>query len=1326
MKTLRFSRLNKHVRHGMRPITLISMAAYMMATLLAVADSGRLYTTNQLMSSLTNCVGQDRYGYIWVGTENGLNKFDGYRFTHYIKNNVNDTDSTSLLSNDISKTFADRDGRLWIGCAQGLMSYDYENDSFKKYPFPGALTPRVEDIIQTASGDILIGTAGYGLFKIKAGTQTIIEENIPGWKNSYEYVNRLFIDKNNDLWISMPFSMITKMHTDNKGQTTFTDFKTSCGPTINCVKADAKGFLVVCMYGIMRYDYATRRLTATEYDMGILSRNVSIRKGISDRKGNIYIGTSGRGLMKIPAGYTRLEQVKTKDKSFDLSTSNVNDILEDKDGNIWVSCYKRGIYLLNQDKEAFSSWDFTSQKYFLGSGVSSITGGNDGDIWATVQKAGVYKFDKNGNISAHPTSPYGSNTIYRDRQGRFWLCTENILYAYDPYTGRSEEKARYDGWGLNCMTDDGQGRLFICDYGKSLCVYDTRTGKSQSFSMGDKRARGTICNNWIKALFIDSDGLLWLGSANGVSCMDTRNYDFYVLKGVTLLKNMQSLSFGETHDGRILIGTNNGLYEYDKRTGNLRLFPGSELIRNNLIYSIVIDNNNDIWLGTARGILLYDRKARKFISHLSGNGLSTYEYILGAALHSKNNDRIAFGTNDGVTVFYPEEVKNSTMEMDSIYLTNFIVNGKSVYSFKDKFEVPYNSNILQLEFSLLNFKHTEEIHFQYRINDSKEWVPVRDGTNSIQFNELTPGTYDIYVRAECNGKYSRQTKKITIIVNDPWYASTTAWVIYIVLLASITAYFIRQYEKNKREELDEAKMRFLINATHDIRSPLTLILGPLNKLKQKITDKESIADIDTIDRNAQHLLLLVNQILDERRIDKNQMHLHCQNTELGTQISGVMAMFQSNARSHNISLKLENDGEVYAWIDRTNFDKVIQNLLSNAFKFTSDGGEICIKVRQNGETVIVQVQDTGIGFNDENTDKLFDRFYQGKNTTGMKTAGTGIGLNLCRTLIQMHGGKIKASNRTDGKQGALMTITLRTGNAHLKPEEIVEVNAEAQSADKSAPRRHASKNYSIMIVDDDPEIATYIKHELGDWYKFDNFTNGHDALQALLSRRYDLVISDIVMPGMDGITLLKNIKTNNLVSDIPVILLTSKSDASDRLEGFKKGADAYLPKPFDMTELRIMIENLIDKTRRLKGKFSGAQTQEDKMEQIKVKGNNDALMERIMKSINKNISNPDFNVEELTEDVGISRAQLHRKMKEITGISTGEFIRNLRLEQAARLISEGKINITQVAYNVGFNNQTHFSTVFKKHFGMSPSEYADKHRKQGEEEKSSAQNESTL
>ena len=554
-------------------------------------------------------------------------------------------------------------------------------------------------------------------------------------------------------------------------------------------------------------------------------------------------------------------------------------------------------------------------------------------------------------------------------------------------------------------------------------------------------------------------------------------------------------------------------------------------------------------------------------------------------------------------------------------------------------------------------------------------------------------------------------------MKDPWYSSTEAWIFYIAAMITIAAYAMWQYEKNKREELEEAKMRILINATHDIRSPLTLIIGPLNKLKQRITDKESRAEIDTIDRNAQMLLLLVNQILDERRIDKKQMHLHCQNTDLTALATGVAAMFQSNARQHDINLTVESAGAVYAWVDRTNFEKVIQNLLSNSFKFTSDGGEICIRLKQNDTNIVIEVADTGIGFHEENTEKLFDRFYQGKNTTGTRSAGTGIGLNLCRTLIQMHGGKIKAANRTDGKHGALMTITLPTGNKHLKPEEIIEGETTPEKQQTSIVKRNSSKSLKILLVDDDDEILKYVCNELGEWYKFDGASNGKEALHALLSNHYDLVVSDIVMPVMDGISLLKNIRGNSLISDIPVILLTSKTDAADRLEGFKKGADAYLPKPFDMAELHIMIDNLIGRMRHLKGKFSGAQSQEGKVEQIKVKGNNDVLMERIMKSVNKNLANPDFNVEELTNDVGISRAQLHRKMKEITGISAGEFIRNLRLEQAARLIGEGKINITQVAYNVGFNNQTHFSTVFKKHFGMSPTEYAEKKASIGKPEK---------
>lgn len=309
----------------------------------------------------------------------------------------------------------------------------------------------------------------------------------------------------------------------------------------------------------------------------------------------------------------------------------------------------------------------------------------------------------------------------------------------------------------------------------------------------------------------------------------------------------------------------------------------------------------------------------------------------------------------------------------------------------------------------------------------------------------------------------------------------------------------------------------------------------------------------------------------------------------------------------------------------------------------------------------------------------------------------------------MHHGTISARNRQDGQRGAIFEVSIPLGNAHLTPQEIKEsdeIEENEANIAKTKRKKQGSKNYHILIVDDDPEISRYIESELGEWYKFETAYNGKEGLQKLLSGSYDLVISDIMMPEMDGISFLKNIKSNSNISDIPVVLLTSKSEVDYRLQGLKKGADAFLAKPFDMEELHILIDNIVSNIRRLKGKFSGAQKQESKLTKVHVTGNNEALMDRIMKCINENIGSSEFNVEKLAEEVGVSRAQLHRKMKEITGISTGEFIRNIRLEQAARLIDEGTINITQVAYAVGFSNQTHFSTLFKRHYGMSPSEYS--------------------
>ena len=511
-------------------------------------------------------------------------------------------------------------------------------------------------------------------------------------------------------------------------------------------------------------------------------------------------------------------------------------------------------------------------------------------------------------------------------------------------------------------------------------------------------------------------------------------------------------------------------------------------------------------------------------------------------------------------------------------------------------------------------------------------------------------------------------------------------------------------------------MKFLINATHDIRSPLTLILAALKKLKSAPDDNA----LDTIERNSQRILNLVNQILDVRKIDKQQMHLHCKQTEFITFARGIYKMFEFSAKERNITFQFTTDDEQFdVWIDRSQFDKVVTNLLSNAFKYTCEGGTIELRISHDENQMQLQVIDSGVGLDPDSLKHIFDRFYQGNNSRRMHIDGTGIGLNLCKMIVDMHHGEIQASNRTDGQNGSVFTVTLPLGNAHLSEEDIDREEVEEIVADttetkeeekpskattKSSKRGSSSKR-RVLIVDDDLEIGHYISTELGHYYKFGLCSNGREGLKELLTNDYDIVVSDVMMPEMDGFSMLRLIKTNLNISHLPVIMLTSKADVGNRLEGLERGADAFLAKPFDMEELHMVIENLIQGRQRLKGKYSGAQQQADKVEQPEVKGNDEQLMERIMKVVNKNLSDSDFNVEILTSEVGISRAQLHRKMKEMTGLSTSEFIRNIRLEQAARLLKEQKINVTQVAYTVGFSNLAHFSTIFRKHFGVSPSEY---------------------
>lgn len=1265
-------------------------------------QTGLFFPSDHFSSGLINDICQDKYGYIWIATENGLNKFDGYRFTTYLSH---PDDSTTLGSNIVTKLYCDKKGQLWVGTRIGLSRYDYTTDCFKNYAFEPKIKPRVISFLERKNGEFLVGTSGRGLFQLAGNVFQKVPDGYTTESGNW-YFNQMLEDRKGNFWKCGYGEEITMK--DNKGVHRFFIYQ-----GIVARFAEVNGdILIICQHGISRYHQG--EMTRADIDLSALGGDdVVISSAYQSKQGDIYIGTRGDGLFLLKKGSRKVERIECQLNGLDLNTAKIWSISEDKLGNIWLGCQSKGLVMISKVPPLFSSWSFTSQGYRISSTITSICKGDHGIIWTIIQGNGVYGFDQRGHIIAHPASPPSAEFIYRDCQGHYWIGSDEALYAYDPLTGRSQHHISFVCDKLNDITEIGDGRLFISTYSRGFCIYNPKDHSLKHYlSTQHDPQKGALHNNWILAMMPDNKGYIWMATSAGITCYDPQKDYFRPYGWDNLLDGMMCYSLCETRNGHILIGTDQGLYEYQPGSQKAERFKYDDALANKVIGKIIEANNGDIWCATSMGIWHFDQQRKHFIGHVRGNGIATKEYINCIGMHTAD-DMIYFANNDGLTVFNSTQVASTIPHLPALQLTGFFIAGNAITKGPvietDTYKVSYLDNNITLEFSLLDFAYPDNIIYEYQINGT-QWIQESEGENSIQLSHLQPGTYKIEVRALSAGVYS-SIKTITIMVTPPWYQSTWAYMLYslaAIVLLLIIGWSLRRKAHMK---MDEEKMKFLINATHDIRSPLTLIMGPLAKLKTIATNSEEQGYIDTIDRNAQRLMLLVNQILDERRIDKNQMQIHCRETNLVEFISGICKLYQYNATQRHITFLFEHEkSHVLAWIDRINFDKVISNLLSNAFKYTFDGGEVKVILRETEKDIEIVIADSGVGIKDDEADKLFDRFFQGRNADDLGMKGTGIGLNLSKSITLMHGGQIKAMNRKDGVRGAYFCVTLPKGNSHLKTEQILTDAPAREVLSAGVLPKTAFKQFRILVVDDDPEIANYIINELSSHYKFEQAPNGKEALKMLLTQQFDLVISDVMMPEMDGITMLKRIKDNVQISQIPVIMLTSKGEVEHKLEGLKSGADAYIAKPFNMEELHIQIDNLIDNVRRLRGKFSGAAQQEKRVENIQIKSNDDDLMDRVMKCINANMSDPNFNIDTLASEVGISRAQLHRRMKEITGISSGKFLRNLRMEQAARLLREGKVNISQVAYKVGYADQAHFSTAFKSHFGMTPTEYVEKHQ----------------
>lgn len=1290
----------------MKRFILFSIFCFVqMLTCFSYANSGRLYTSNDLSSSLIRCIIQDKYGFIWVGTNYGLNRFDGYKFSTYL---CNPADTTTIQDNDIVKLYPYSKEFLFVATNRGLYKYSYLTNSFQHIVLEKKDEKiRVSSLIEDGKHNLLIGTSGYGAYRLDMTTGKVTRLSRKSANSVDDFFAMLFFDAEGYLWQANHTKVLRKYKYNGKSIKLVSVYEPKDLFGISKLYAtDKKGFFVAHAGGIMRYDYASHSFSRYDFDFSAHQGAGYISAVTLDKYGNLWLGTSGDGTFKIPHGSRKAYRVELNNQSFIFDNAHISDLLIDRDGNQWYGCYMKGLFLSNNDKNVFHPVSLDE----LGAGmetISSVVGVADGLMLFVVKNHGLYLLDEKTGNTKLLQSPAGPIKVYSDFRKKVYVYGRDGIYEYDWMHQTYRLLLPSNGLSLDDMRVDAAGNIYFTSQGNGLYVWNRKSGKMTQYLMDDKRPHKTICNNWISEIRLDSRGWLWCATANGVSCMDTKTGYFDIILSRPLLEGKSCYSTLELSDGKIAIATEMGLYLYDRKKQQTTPWPHSESISGLRIYSLKKDVKGNLWMSTAQGIWCYDSKAKSFFSFEKGNGLLTKEYLAGV-VGSTSDGVICYGNSEGLTYFQPSEVKDYNEKTSAIYLSGVLLDGKMAPFIGDNLSVPSDFKSIVLSFSQLDYQSVGNIVFQYRINGGK-WISNAAGDNSFNFTGLSYGHYRIEVRTYCNGKYSTYKKVINLDVLAPWFLTVWAKLLYLFLILGLTAAAIIVFLRKKKRDMEEAKMQFLINATHDIRSPLTLIMEPLKKLKERLGNAEEYqADIDTIDRNAQRLLTLVNQILDKRRLDKHQMNLSCRETNLVEFSQGLVSLFTYNANLRGINIRLEMpETPVNAWIDRNKLDKAIANLLSNAFKYTPNGGEIIFRIEKQDKKVLLYVIDSGKGLGKNDDAKtLFERFYQGKNSADMHLGGSGIGLNLCRSIVRLHGGDVTARNREDGTSGACFIIELPLGKEHLKDSQI---NSDYVVNGKKQQRGAASRNSKILLVDDDIEICRYLKSELSDWYRFVICNNGKEALKQLLSGDFDLVVSDVVMPEMDGITLLRNIKGNANISHVPVIMLTSKSEISDRLEGIKLGADAYLAKPFSLEELHLTIDNLIDNVRRLKGKFSGALKQDDKVEKVEVKGYDEELMERIMKVVNENLSDSDFNVEKMCDEVGVSRTQLHRKLKEMTGVPTSEFLRNIRLNEAARLIREHKINITQVSYMVGFANNSHFSTAFKKYFGMSPTEYAAKY-----------------
>lgn len=1285
-----------------------------------------------LSHNSVTCALQDKEGFLWLGTKDGLNRFDGYTFKVF----RSDPEESGSIGSDFIQSLYQNGGQLLVGTSRGLYKYNAQTERFKL--INGTLNNHVRDINKDDNGNIWF-ISGFTPVKYNESKETIQYYSV----NKYFSATSICHAADGSIWFSTISGTINKYDSISDSFISYNVFDISEKTSSKWVEKVYPGGKNSILVGTQSHGVKLFDLNTYTYK-NILPKNpdnseIFVRDFLQSSKDEYWIATeSGIYVYNISTGAV-INLKKNYNNPYSISDNAVYTLCADKEGGIWAGTYFGGVNYYPKQYTSFEKFfPVSNENSISGNAVREITQDKYGKFWIGTEDAGLNKFDsETGNFIHY--KPTGSKTSlsYHNIHGllatgdELWVGTfEHGLDVMDIKTGKvlrhysagnkpNELKSNF----IHSLHQTRSGKILV---GTSLGLYyyiretDDFTAIPEfptyhyTFMLDDHQGR-----IWAGTL---RDGLYYFNPAT-----NRKGYFKYEPGNESSISSNSVTSIFEDSKNNIWISTEGGLCKYNPDENNFKRYNIKHGFPSNIIYSILEDEKGNLWVSTSKGLVFFNPESEKIKTYKKTHGLLSDQLNYNSA-YKDANGRMYFGSVKGLINFNPSEFVENDF-IPPIHITGFQVQNKELLVGKEnsplkqsiteteKIILDHNQSSFSIDFAALSYTAPHMAEYAYKLEGiNTDWTYLKTN-RKVYFTELAPGNYTFKVKASnSGGLWNDEATELKIQILPPFWASSWAYLLYITLGLLLVYYGVRSYhrktqQKNRRKiklleiekekEVYHSKIEFFTNVAHEIRTPLTLIKGPLEKIIKIPFNKPAITEnLKIMEKNTQRLLDLTNQLLDFRKTEINEFSLTFVKVDISDLLEDLISRFKPAAEQKNLSIVIDLPKEkLYAYVDPEAFTKIFSNLLNNAVKYAKRKVEVSVKPFNMNEdkTFTIMVKNDGSLIPVEMRDKIFEPFFRLEENK--EKTGTGIGLPLARSLTELHSGSLKISPDSGDMNTFSLTLPVHQKKEFKLYEDNQEENTDLIEAEDSRDLKPV-----ILVVEDNKEMLDFIADELTKEYAVIKACNGEKALNFLKEQNVQLVISDVVMPVMNGFELCQHIKTTLDYSHIPIILLTAKNTMQAKIEGLETGADAYIEKPFSPDHLHVQIANLLTNRNKIKEYFSNSPlTHIKSMAYSKA---DEQFLKKLDEAIHENIADTELNVEFLAENMNMSRPTLYRKIKAISNLTPNELINIARLKKAAELLAEGDYRIYEVANRVGYNSQTSFGRNFQKQFGMPPSEYA--------------------